>query len=259
MDRHLPDLHPRPERRHHPHRALPPRLSRPTAKRPPPRTRRERPLRRAHDPHPSCGQAGTHRATEYYRFPDVAHGPALGGVGLLYRLQQYTAPDPDDCWEQDEVQAAADLLRTDPVEPIAAPDGDEGDEEPDGEDWEARDEAKRLRERVLSTWRGAATSLHLARAAIAMFPWLTQWAEPKLASKQQYLEALRAQAALFVDLEGLLAAAAAAAMEEPELPRDEAFSAIGTGKEVGTRLKALWREWQGKAGRGWEGPSARTY
>ncbi|MFG3056260.1 hypothetical protein ACGFZP_35620 [Kitasatospora sp. NPDC048239] len=182
---------------------------------------------------------------------------ALGGVGLLYQLQSYTGPDPDDCWEPDEVQAAADLLRTEPVEPAAA---SEDDEEPDEEDWEARDEAKRLRDSVLSTWRAAATSLHLAQAAVTLFPWLAQWAEPKLAVKQQYLEALRAQAVLFVDPEGLMAAAAAAAMEEPELPSDEAaFSAIGTDKEVDTQLKALWHEWQDKAGRGWEGPSARTY
>ncbi|MFJ6141109.1 hypothetical protein [Kitasatospora sp. NPDC092286] len=186
---------------------------------------------------------------------------ALGGIGLLYQLQSYTAPDPDDCWEQDEIQAAAALLRTDPVEPTATVGADgEEEEEPAEEDWEARDEAKRLRDSVLSTWRGAATSLHLAQAAVTLFPWLAQWAEPKLAVKQQYLEVLRAQAALFVDPEGLMAAAAAAAMEEPELPSDEAaFSAIGTGKEVGTQLKALWHEWRDKAGRGWEGPSARTY
>ncbi|MEU9617313.1 hypothetical protein AB0D56_38255, partial [Streptomyces sp. NPDC048209] len=183
---------------------------------------------------------------------------ALGGLGLLHQLQQYTAPDPDDCWEQDEVQAAAALLRTEPVEPAAV--ASEDDEEPHEEDWETRDEAKRLRESVLSTWRGAATSLHLAQAGVALFPWLASWAEPKLAAKQQYLEVLRAQAALFVDSEGLVAAAAAAAMEEPELPSEEvAFSAIGTGKEVGARLKTLWHEWQDKAGRGWEGPGARTY
>ncbi|MFB7908283.1 hypothetical protein ACFC1T_17770 [Kitasatospora sp. NPDC056076] len=75
---------------------------------------------------------------------------ALGGLGLLHQLQQYTAPDPDDCWEQDELQAAAALLRTEPVEPAAA--ASEDDEEPDEEDWEARDEAKRLWESVLSTW-----------------------------------------------------------------------------------------------------------
>ena len=185
---------------------------------------------------------------------------ALGGLGLLYQLQSHTAPDPDDYWEQDEVQAATALLGTDPVEPIAVLEDDEDGEEPDEEDWEARDDAKRLQERVLSTWRAAAMSLHLAQAAIALFPWLAQWAELKLAAKQQHLEALRVQAALFVDPEGLMAAAAAAAMEEPELPsEDEAFIAIGTGKEVGTRLKALWHEWQDDAERGWEGPSARTY
>jgi len=57
---------------------------------------------------------------------------ALGGVGLLYQLQSYTAPDPDDRWEPDEVQAAIALLRTDPVEPAAAAaaggDGEDDDE-----------------------------------------------------------------------------------------------------------------------------------
>jgi len=54
---------------------------------------------------------------------------ALGGVGLLYQLQSYTAPDPDDRWEPDEVQAAIALLRTDPVEPAAAAGGDGEDDD----------------------------------------------------------------------------------------------------------------------------------
>ncbi|MFJ6619947.1 hypothetical protein ACIQOW_20525 [Kitasatospora sp. NPDC091335] len=180
---------------------------------------------------------------------------ALGGIGLLYQLQCYSEPDEDATWEAHEVEAAAALLRTDPV-------GSSEDDEEDGEaeEGEARDEARRLRETVLSTWRGAARSLHLARAATAMFPWLAPWAEPKLVVKERYLEELRAQAALFVDPHGLMAAAAAAGMQLPEFPSsDSAFSAIGDSGEVAKRLRALWHQWQSKAADGWGRPSERTY
>lgn len=157
---------------------------------------------------------------------DSWEAAALGELGLLYQLQNFTAPDPDDCWEQDEVQTAADLLRAEPVESAAALEDDEEHSEPDEEDWEARDEARYLRERVLSTWRSG----NQPQAAVTRFPWLAQRAEPKLAAKHQYLEVLRHQAALFVASEGL---AAAAAMADPELPTEEVtFSAIGTDRSA---------------------------
>ncbi|MEU0356779.1 hypothetical protein [Streptomyces cyaneofuscatus] len=87
------------------------------------------------------------------------------------------------------------------------------DADEDGEDDEegaAREEAEWLREAVFSSWRGAAKSLHLAATVAADFPWLEGWAEPKFAAKRQRLEALRSQAALFVDPEGLASAAAVA-------------------------------------------------
>ncbi|MFD3970004.1 hypothetical protein [Streptomyces cyaneofuscatus] len=121
---------------------------------------------------------------------------ALCGFGLLYQLQSHVAPDEDDAPDE-EVRAAAQLLLSPPG------DADEDDEE-------AREEVEWLREAVFSRWRGAATSLHLATTVAADFPWLEGWAEPKFAAKRQRLEALRAQAALFVDSEGLALAAAGA-------------------------------------------------
>ncbi len=185
---------------------------------------------------------------------------ALCGHGLLYHLQRYSVPDPDDCWEQDEVRAAAALLRTDPADPLADIGASEEGGELDDEDWAARDDAKRLWDNVLSTWRGAARSLHLAQTTAAMFPWLAEWAEPKLTAKQQYLETARARAALFVDPERLLTAAAAAAMKQPELPiKRTVFRATDPSGDTSARLKALWREWQDNTERGWGGPSGRTY
>ncbi|MFJ4005097.1 hypothetical protein ACIPWL_16850 [Streptomyces sp. NPDC090023] len=169
---------------------------------------------------------------------------ALGGIGLLYQLQQYTETDPDCTMDQKEIERAAEVLRT---EPIA-----EEDEEHDDEDWEVRDAAGRLREEVVWTWRDAARSLHLAQTTVAAFPWLADWARPKVAPKEQYLETLRGLAALFVTPAGLLAAAAAASMDEPELPSGEsAFAAIGDSKEVTRRLRSMWVDWQNKARSSW--------
>lgn len=177
---------------------------------------------------------------------------ALCGLGLLHQLTSYTAPDPDDGWEQSEVEAAATLLRIDP-------DGSGEDEEDDkyGEQYQ---DARKLWSIVLFTWREAAQSLHLAGSALLSFPWLAEWAEPKLAAKQQYLETVRAQAALFVDPEGLTAAAAATVMEKPARPvQDARFGVIGPEKVVDAQLSSLWRRWQQEAEGGWAPPSERKY
>ncbi|MFJ3435365.1 hypothetical protein ACIPMU_17605 [Streptomyces cyaneofuscatus] len=173
---------------------------------------------------------------------------ALCGVGLLYELQSHVAPDEDDAPDE-EVRAAAQLL----LSPSA--DADEVDEE-----GEAREAAEWLREAVFSNWRAAAKSLHLAATVAADFPWLEGWAEPKFAAKRQRLEALRAQAALFVDPEGLALAAAVAGMSEPEMPvGGETFTALGNGREVDQKLRALWHSWQSAAQADWEGPEARSH
>lgn len=178
---------------------------------------------------------------------------ALGGVGLLHQLQAYAEPDEDVYWTQDEVRAAAELLRSerDPA--------DEDDEDDDGR-WEARREADELQERVLSRWRHAAGSLHRAQAVIAHFPWLTDWARPKLSAKAGYLETLRAQAALFVEPSGLVVAAAAAELGTPALPADDhAFAVLGNRSQISTGLSALWRRWQYAAEGSWEGPASRAF
>lgn len=178
---------------------------------------------------------------------------ALGGAGLLHQLKAYAEPDDDVYWTQDEVRAAAELLRS---ERDAA---DEDDEEDDGR-WEARTEAEELQERVLSLWRHAAGSLHRAQAVIAHFPWLTDWARPKLLAKESYLETVRAQAAFFVEPAGLVVAAAAATLGTPPLPADDpAFAVLGNRSQISTDLSALWRRWQYAAERGWEGPESRAF
>ncbi|MFF5488535.1 hypothetical protein [Streptomyces virginiae] len=169
---------------------------------------------------------------------------ALGGSGLLHQLQAYAEPDEDVHWTQGEVQAAAELLQS---ERGAADEGE--DEEEDDRPWEARREAQELQEQVLSRWRHAAQSLHRAQAAIAHFPWLTGWAEPKVSAKERYLETLRAQAALFVEPAGLVVAAAAATLETPPLPTDDFVHGIRPNKkghaealEGAARLIQAWED-----------------
>ncbi|MFD8383058.1 hypothetical protein ACFV2X_31865 [Streptomyces sp. NPDC059679] len=177
---------------------------------------------------------------------------ALGGVGLLYQLQSYTEPDDDECWTQEEVQAAAELLGSE--SDVADEEGDEDDGQ------EAPEDAERLRDLVFSHWRGAAESLYRGQATLAHFSWLEDWAKPRLAAKAQYLETLRSQAALFVEPAGLLVAAAAAILEMLRLPdEDAAFAVLGGSGKVSAGLSALWRRWQSAAESGWEGPRARSY
>ncbi|GGX64704.1 hypothetical protein [Streptomyces hiroshimensis] len=179
---------------------------------------------------------------------------ALGGTGLLYQLHSYTAPDPDDGWEEEELKAAADLLQVEPTAEYGGGDDDDADGQ------EARDEAEWLRDRVFAHWRDAAKSLHQARAIAAMFPWLEDWVKPKLAMKEQYLESLQAQAALFVDPAGLLLSAAVAGMSEPELSLDDAaFGVLGKREDIAKHVKALWGEWQRRASDGWGRPGDRSY
>ncbi|RAJ32045.1 hypothetical protein K353_05921 [Kitasatospora sp. SolWspMP-SS2h] len=172
---------------------------------------------------------------------------ALGGYrGLLSQLQEYTEADPDDEVTQEEAEGAAQVLRADPVS--------EEDETYD-QDQDARDDAEQLRDVALSRWRDAADSLHFAESVVAKFPWLTDWARPKAALKEERLQTLRERAGLFVDATGLLEAAAAASLERPELPtEDEAFSAIGDPKEIAGRLRSMWSRWQRAAADAWALP-----
>ncbi|MFJ9339900.1 hypothetical protein ACIRP0_11490 [Streptomyces sp. NPDC101733] len=175
---------------------------------------------------------------------------ALSGVGLPHQLQAYAEPNEDAYWTQNEVRAAAELLRTQP---------DTEDDE-DDERWETRREADQLREEVLSLWRHAAGSLDRAQAIIAHFPWLMDWARPKLSAKQDYLETLRAQAALFVEPADLVFAAAAAALDTPPLPADDpAFAVLGNRMRISTGLSTLWRKWQCAAEDGWDAPTSRAF
>ncbi|MCX4745952.1 hypothetical protein OG455_10510 [Kitasatospora sp. NBC_01287] len=179
---------------------------------------------------------------------------ALQGTGLLHQLQLYTEPDPDAGWDQAEVQAAAELLRADPY-----PGSDDGDDDSEKRDWQTREDTEHLRGRLRTTWREAARSLHLAGTTAARFPWLEEWAQPRLAVKENYLEALRAQAALFVDAGTLVAASVAAGLKQPELPVTEpAFSGLGGRHEVTERLATLWRKWHAAALGGRERPSERV-
>ncbi|MEV7194590.1 hypothetical protein AB0N81_22685 [Streptomyces sp. NPDC093510] len=172
---------------------------------------------------------------------------ALGGVGLLHQLQSYTEPDEDECWTQEEVEAAAEVLRSD----AEATDDD-------GED--AREDAERLQGLVFSYWHRAAESLHRAQSILASFLWLEDWAQRALETKAEFLETLRSQAALFVEPAGLLVAAAAATMERPRLSgEDPAFAVLGSSDKISTALNALWRRWQGAAESSWVGSPARSY
>ncbi|MFC9856155.1 MULTISPECIES: hypothetical protein [unclassified Streptomyces] len=181
---------------------------------------------------------------------------AIGETGLSCHLQSYREPDEDECWTDHEARAAAELLRAE--QGLGAHDGE--DEEDDASLREAREEAENLRGLIFSHWCGARGSLLEARALLAYFPWVEEWAKPSLRIKARYLETLRAQAARFVDREEIVVAAAAMALPMPELPcADPAFAVLGGNSRVSSALVRLWHRWQSTAGRIWEGPGARAY
>ncbi|MER7850600.1 hypothetical protein ABTZ03_42475 [Kitasatospora sp. NPDC096077] len=180
---------------------------------------------------------------------------ALGGSGLLFQQQCYDGPDEDVDWDCDEVQAAAGFLRS-----ATSYENEDCDEDGEARDEDVRHDAATLRDRVFDRRRAAAQSLHRAESIAEVFPWLEDWAKPKLIAKKQHLEELRTHAALFVDPAGLLAGAAASGMSEPDLPvSDPAFGALGKSSEIAKGLAALWRDWQHEAAGSRNGSTRPSY
>lgn len=167
---------------------------------------------------------------------------AVAGTGLCYELDIYSTP-VDEEWTEEEVRRAVLVLR----------EGDYPPEESENEDlWPEFGEARSTREAVFHQWASAAESLHRALTTINQYPWLGPWAQPKLAQKIEYVEALRETAARFCRREALVAAAAVFQLPDPEFPADDpAFSVLGDAATVRSRLHRLWRRWQESVASDW--------
>ncbi|GAA1294944.1 hypothetical protein [Saccharothrix xinjiangensis] len=164
----------------------------------------------------------------------------LMGVGLLHELSSYGPEDLADDLEGRNVAGAAELLRL----------GEYPEDEEDEAAWKAHEEARFVRdELLLPFWLGAAESLYRAHEVVARYPWLSDWARPRLAAKAAYAEELRAAFADMVVPGNLLDAAAAAQLSQPELPVDRVeFSVLGDPRRA---LTNLWKRWQAEASSRW--------
>ncbi|WP_160160069.1 hypothetical protein [Streptomyces sp. SLBN-115] len=205
---------------------------------------------------PKCGTYGSwaRPGTGLAVFLDT-----LTGLGLLYELDSFRDPD-EDAFEDEEVRHAAAVLYK-PVADNPAVPAEQDDAEDDEDDtWEERQEAQRVRESVLRQWGGALASIHRTHRQLALFPWLRAWAGAALKAKAGYLRVLQEQAQLLVAERALLAATAAAAMTEPDVPADEpAFAPLGDPGEARRQLLSLWRRWRSAVEDSWDDPQQQTY
>ncbi|MFI1740187.1 hypothetical protein [Streptomyces sioyaensis] len=81
-----------------------------------------------------------------------------------------------------------------------------------------------------------------------------------LQMKADRLRAVQVQARLLVTEDALLAAAAAAAMQEPDVPADDAaFAPLGAPAEARKKLLSLWRRWQRTVEDSWDPPREQAY
>lgn len=162
----------------------------------------------------------------------------MTGIGLQYELGSYRAAD-EDSYSDEEIEQAALLLHSSSRE--------EGSVEDDDEEEDFLDQAQQVREAVFREWRGALASLQHAQQILGFFPWLREWAQPQVQSKQERLAVLRAQAARLVRPEALAAVAAVAMMDEPDVPaEDSACAVLGAPEQARRRLLSWWRHWRSR-------------
>ncbi len=181
---------------------------------------------------------------EQWGRPGTAVGIFLRTLtGLIDELDRYTAESLEEDLNGRDVATAAGLLAC----------GDWPSEEDDEEAWDKYWEARFLRDDLLLPfWRGAADSIHAAFGVITRYPWLRDWAEPRLAAKTSYAEELRRQLGQFIDPRALLDAAAAYFLPSPELPvNDPSFAAFGDPGRIRMVLQQAWRQWQQDSADSW--------
>lgn len=183
----------------------------------------------------------------------------LTGLGLLYELDSFRDADEDASRDEEVRQAAALLHRPAPDGPTDAATQGEAEDDVDTA-WEELEEARRVRKAVFREWRDALASMHRAHQHLELFPWLRSWAEAALQMKADRLRAVQVQARLLVTEDTLLAVAAAAAMQEPDVPADDAeFAPLGAPAEARKKLLSLWRRWQRTVEDSWDPPREHAY
>ena len=186
----------------------------------------------------ACTRYGswTRRSTALGLFVDAV-------TGLRHQLQSYIPGELDDELPEQDLARAAELLSR----------GDWPDDEDDDHLWKEFEDARSLRDSVLlPNWQGAADSLHAALDTVGRYPWLVEWAQPRLAEKADYVDVLRRQLARLIAPQNLVDSAALYFLDEPEVPVEQlAFAVFGEVTRVRKVLKDLWWRWHANAVDGW--------
>ncbi|MEU5980093.1 hypothetical protein [Streptomyces sp. NPDC047315] len=181
---------------------------------------------------------------------------AVTGMGLLYELDRYCDAE-EDSFDGQELDDAASLLLPASAEGVSAQTGVEEEED---DRWEEVQEARQVRESVVAEWLDALVSLHRVHRVLALFPWMSSWAEPRVQRKLDRLQVLRARARRLIAPDALVLAAAVSGMKEPDLPAsDPAFAVLGARGEVTDSLTSLWRQWRSVVEDSWDHPCEQEY
>ncbi|MFI9616794.1 hypothetical protein ACIHCM_34810 [Streptomyces sp. NPDC052023] len=205
-----------------------------------------------------CPQCGTYNSWARLGTGLAVFLDTLTGPGLLHELDRFRDTDESSPDGEEIRHAAAVLYRPVSDEPADSCGRDEAEDD-DGS-WQVLQEARQIRESVFREWRGALASLHRTHRHLELFPWLRPWAEPAIEAKAERLRGLQGQAALLVDREVLLMAAAAAQAEEPDVPaEDPAFTPLGGPDQVRKHLVSLWQRWSSAVADTWDAPQRHTF
>jgi hypothetical protein len=113
------------------------------------------------------------------------------------------------------------------------------------------DEARHVRDELVRyLWSHAAESLHQASMVVGRYPWLADWARPRVEANADYAEELRRLFASFIQPEYLVDAAAVHLMPEPVTSGgSEQLAALGDTEKA---VRELWRDWQHRASTSWK-------
>lgn len=168
-----------------------------------------------------------------------------GGANFGELDSYFRADSDEDEPSEDQVAEAAALLKASEEAPAPADDEEDEGDGGDGEgDVSPLRDAESLRDDTIREWCYAVKSLVGAARCVSRYPWLSPWADGRIALKTRRADVLRERAARLLDGDALVAVAVAAAMKQPEFPLDDpAFAVLGKPFDVKWALSDLWQRW----------------
>ncbi|BBJ47370.1 hypothetical protein SSPO_100880 [Streptomyces antimycoticus] len=178
----------------------------------------------------------------------------LTGLGLLYELDSFRDPDEDRLRDEEVRHAAAVLYKSVADNPAVPAEQDVAEDEDDT--WESGKRPSVYASRCCGSGRRAGEHAPHAPAAGAV-PLAAAWAGRLSKRRPGICASCRSRPAAG-RRKALLAATAAAAMTEPDVPRRASLRAAGP-RRARRQLLSLWRRWRSAVEDSWDDPRQQTY